>query len=111
MGVQATSNQKSQQVDELQLKVEELEYRLKVRNNNPNPTTEKLQGRYDELLTSYQRNKKQNKQLQAQLEGVKFVSDQRFRALKKKDQSLCLYPRKETYLTLPPHRYFPDLDL
>ena len=109
--VQATSNQKSQQVDELQLKVEELEYRLKVRNNNPNPTTKKLQGRYDELLTSYQRNKKQNKQLQAQLEGVKFVSDQRFRALKKKDQSLCLYPRKEIYLNLPPHRYFPDPDL
>ena len=109
--VQATSNQKSQQIGELQLKVEELEYRLKFRNNNPNPTTKKLQGRHDELLTSYQRNKKKNEQLQAQLEGVKFVSDQYFRALKKKNQSLCLYPRKEIYLNLSPHRYFPDLDL
>ena len=109
--VQDKSNQKSQQVDKLKSKVEELEYRLKVRNNNPNPTTEKLQGRYDELLTSYQRNKKKNGQLQAQLEGVQFVSYQYFQALKKKDQRLCLYPRKEIYWNLPPHRYFPDPDL
>ena len=109
--VQDKSNQKSQQVDQLKSKVEELEYRLKIRNNNPNPTTEKLQGRYDELLTSYQRNKKKNGQLQAQLEGVQFVSYQYFQALKKKDQRLCLYPRKEIYWNLPPHRYFPDPDL